>query len=241
MKLDNILNRFGVSSKKLLLILDLHRSVISGSIAVEFALPTASLFSRDIDIYSPRSHGNNIRALLMEQFGLVDVTRPRNPDYPPVPFLHEMYTLCNKHSRFHLMVSDDDNPLEPIAHFHSSVVINYISSSEAYYAYPDLTFNMRNIINSFSYIRVSRDTGNTDRAIDKYVRRGFATGAELHDWPEFTGHECGVHPSCPKTSRSFRDGFGYRLSLQDRAVHSFDSSERIEGESEIRWRLFPRV
>ncbi|KAG6896141.1 hypothetical protein C0992_010023 [Termitomyces sp. T32_za158] len=102
-----------------------------------------------------------------------------------------------------------DKPLEPMAGFHSTVVMNYIAADHIYCAYPNLTFNYLNMIN----MKAATNTRTLPfaKAILKYVDRGTC----MDEWELWRQQEYGIATAEARKFRSIDDGCGVRLQLHN--------------------------
>ncbi|KAG6889800.1 hypothetical protein C0992_004065 [Termitomyces sp. T32_za158] len=115
--------------------------------------------------------------------------------------------------RGNVFESVTDNPLEPMAGFHSTVVMNYIAADHIYCAYPNLTFNYLNVIN----MRAATNTRTLlfAKAILKYVDRGYAFRTCMDEWELWKHQEYRGVTAEARKFRSIDDGCGVRVQLHD--------------------------
>ncbi len=104
------------------------------------------------------------------------------------------------------MTCAGDSALPAIFEFHSTVVMNFISSHGLYCAYPHLTMAEQGIPSSSYFAETRSQTSR--RLLRKYRERGYVIEEKLDDHLSAVGHTCFVHPSCPLTIRTLYDGHG---------------------------------
>ncbi|KAG6806933.1 hypothetical protein H0H92_009532 [Tricholoma furcatifolium] len=238
-KLRRILKARGVDIDFIMPLLRRRKSIIAGSITLMLINPW-TFHSHDIDFYVPRSEATAFVDDLKSEYAVNVVFNTRDHSYIQVPGAYAVYTLRNGDVRFNVVVSWHENPLLPLTFFHSSVVFNYISATEVYVGYPQLTFAFRNIINAsvFRLAATDRTVDNQTMCLAKYFYRGYDYAAELFGWPEFSDHICRQHIECPKTTRAFQDGGGRRFLLHNLTSETIETAAVLFEHPELAWDLF---
>ncbi|KAF6765478.1 hypothetical protein DFP72DRAFT_1058062 [Ephemerocybe angulata] len=95
------------------------------------------------------------------------------------------------------VISCEKHPLVSIAHFHSTVSMNYIAHHGLVLLYPALTLRRAGLSNGGPW-----DTHiNAFQAIQKYQNLGYTITVVS----DVEGHCCGSDPSCPQAIRSLQD------------------------------------
>ncbi|KAG6907171.1 hypothetical protein DXG01_010257 [Tephrocybe rancida] len=236
--IHRVFSNLGVDTRRVLEILESTGSVISGSTVLAILNPW-TFKPGDLDVYVPRSAGTEVRVRFQTTYAvqIVPQVNDRFPLYGDLADIHDVITLRSESISINLIVSRTDNPLLPIFNFHSTVVMNFLSSTDLFCAYPDLTFNYLNLVN-MNVVGASGGVGDKlEESIAKYIRRGYDFNAYLTDWPGFNHHACMVHPACPSTLRFVSDGHGFRYWLHNLTTHDIGSAVDLEGEVKFGWKL----
>lgn len=201
---------FGITLDKLLHILRVTRSVVSGSLVYRL-LTHADFIPNDIDIYTPSSNIDYLLRLLQDECGYI-------LDYSINLYLDNfavahVYWLRNaRKSVINVMVTRGENALEAIFYFHSTGVMNSLSYTGIYCPWPRLTFDHRSLENTELYLRTVEGFDRGSRltsSFQKYCGRGVDIQRDLHLWDEFDEHTCRISPCCPATLRSLHDAHGF--------------------------------
>lgn len=208
-----VLTPFGIPIKDLFRILHRSNTVISGSLALHYMLPASARTwtPSDMDLYTNSDGFSKIKALLiMNGYDLVEeftgAQRPRPYGAPPVTYeigwgiKHIVKMRKGGHS-VDIIISRTASPLLPIFYFHSTAVMNFISSFGFFSAYPKLTSALISIVNPVTFPG-RNPTPRIHTCLNKYTDRGFTC---LH----IQGPGCGfvgcLRPACPEPLRSTRD------------------------------------
>lgn len=201
--LRDIVNRFGLSSVlSLWLTMENTCSVISGLYALLAIFP--GVFEpNDLDFYVPAS---NLDILLsyIQQNGYTLAASPAEYRYmsPSVLGVHRL--VCGALA-IDVVSMQGPDPLKAVVEFHSTLLMNAISSSGLVCLYASLTLRNVGIIN---YGLPSIPGVNGVAHFDKYRLRGFSLEESLEDLDDSLvedGHRCRVNPSCPSTIRTIHD------------------------------------
>ncbi|KAJ6460422.1 hypothetical protein DFH09DRAFT_832067, partial [Mycena vulgaris] len=112
-------------------------SIISGSLAI---LPfiDGDFTPNDLDIYVLEEHEVTILRTLEATFGYT-IDRTLSSSYTSIGLIIRFHWLQNGGKIINLMVIKGVDAVEAIYQFHSTVVMNFISGTGAYCAYPELT------------------------------------------------------------------------------------------------------
>ncbi|KAG6918484.1 hypothetical protein DXG01_014111 [Tephrocybe rancida] len=207
--IHRILRLMGLDPVPLLKLLRRTLSAIVGSSTL-LALNPWTFVPGDIDICVQRSRKKVVQLirgleseLHMKYVGskVWDV----NKAYPnSIGGVYGIAKLTYGGRHVHILISNS-GPLKPIFSFHSTCVMNFISSSYVFCAYPDLTFNFRNLINHDSVMGQGRMEKRVKACIDKYCERGYEVRGNTSAREEFDDHVCGSDPNCPRTPRALND------------------------------------
>jgi hypothetical protein len=92
----------------------------------------------------------------------------------------------NMEPRLVNIIAVEKNMIIPvISHFHSTAVMNIITGTGVTCVYPELTFNMRGVINRERYFSLSRlGLKKLEKCLDKYRARGFDLALGVNKWSD---------------------------------------------------------
>ncbi|KAG6877067.1 hypothetical protein C0992_010961 [Termitomyces sp. T32_za158] len=207
-----IIEGLGFDGHYILNLLADTNSVIGGS-AVLLVLNPWTFYPHDLDIFCPTGQiGTLLERLLCT--GLVDrATAPGiiRRCFPRMENIKSIEILRRGRRQVNLFESTTSNPLEQMANFHSTVVMNYIACDHIYCAYPTVTFNYRNMVNM--RCATSTKTVMFAQTIVKYVLRGYSFRTRIDEWTEGNAHTCFIDAACPATARRIADRYGVRIRL----------------------------
>ena len=196
--LQDVVDRHGLTS-----VLSLRRMmeatgcIISGSYAL-LAFHPGAFEAGDLDLYVPLdSRGAVIAYFERAGFSITEST----PDYaylsPTIRGLDRL-TSTRPTSAIDIVYTSGASPLKAIAEFHSTLLMNAITSSTAISFYPDLTLRRIGLTN-YGLPSVG------PAVFEKYRHRGFRIEGCLDLFDELEDHMCTVDRSCPSTTRSIHD------------------------------------
>lgn len=189
-------------------ILHTTKTIISGSTALTI-ISGGSFVPNDLDIYVPVSQEENLLALLETYFGFkVDAAISSDKLYNHNTELKSVRWLTvNEHGKkINVMTCTGDSAVMAIFSFHSTIVMNFISSYGIYCAYPGLTLSKQALPTSKYFGRMRAHVER--RCFRKYRERGYMIEESLDKHLLAERHTCFVHPSCPLTIRTIYDGHG---------------------------------
>ncbi|KAG6915534.1 hypothetical protein DXG01_011031 [Tephrocybe rancida] len=236
--IKRVFTNLGLNAAFVLEVLESTGSVVSGSTILAILNPW-TFKPNDLDLYVPHSAVNKVITLFVDNYG-VTIFSPKDvqgTDYGSLPDVQDVVTLRKDSIHINIIVSRSDNPLLPIFNFHSTVVMNFMTSTSIFCAYPELTFDYRNLVN-MNIVGTWGGLGDkVEGTIAKYIRRGYDFSAFVTDWPEFNTHLCGSHPACPSTLRFVTDGHGFQYWLHGMTDHEIGNVHDIEGEIKFGWKL----
>ncbi|KAJ7221908.1 hypothetical protein C8J57DRAFT_1253834 [Mycena rebaudengoi] len=210
-RIKETLELYVSSSAELLKILGKTRSIISGS--VPLAILTGGTFvPHDLDIYVPASQEETMLNLLELHFGCTSEASSNGEyaDQGEVSTIRWM-TSTDRSCKLNIMTCRGESAITPIFHFHSTLVMNFISVHGLYCAYPKLTGRKLGIPTG-SYFEKGPGSLHLDAALNKYRARGFefiAGPTTKADRP----HICYRESSCPRTIRTIYDGAGMFIGI----------------------------
>ncbi|KAG6875519.1 hypothetical protein C0992_003510 [Termitomyces sp. T32_za158] len=208
------LNAFSFSPVQFLLFLSANQSVIFGSFVLSLLLPAGSIVPTDIDIYVPVLNRAAVTDHLMRVYGYLLDPDPVFDAYDNDGDIVDIVRFRLQDRAIDVVLVRTNNVLVPITRFHSTPVMNFMSSTDIVCAYPELTFNRRGLINRASLAGRDSDRGWV-AALFKYCQRGFDLAFAPRRWAEFMRHTCKEDGYCPMTLRSFNDSTTFVFSIAE--------------------------
>ncbi|KAJ7654698.1 hypothetical protein DFH06DRAFT_993666 [Mycena polygramma] len=156
----------------------------------------------DLDIYTGRGGGFDVVQYLAKSGKYT--LKAESPTYDFAAGIGKVYTMRHHRTlkKINVIESLTKNPLDAIAHFHSTCVFGAWTASGFWHAYARLTFTGLTLT-SPSRLPLRDDIEQHRRIwriVRKYHDRGFSFTSE-HAPP----HTCGVDFDCPCTMRSSDD------------------------------------
>ena len=149
-------------------------AVISGSIALHFLLAAneTNWTPTDLDLYMPRANAQLLVSLLADHgYQVVHHGEVDNSPYTHSN-IHTMLSLSNGVHKIDIVISKRVAAAAPIFQFHSTIVMNFVSPSRYFCAYPALTFRGLSMVNP-GPLYVGRHRRNVFSVIAKYQDCGF--------------------------------------------------------------------
>lgn len=132
-----------------------------------------------------------------------------------------------------IVESIDSTAIRPIIGFYCTAIMNFVSATTVFCAYPDLTFRLRsmsNYIGSTSFPHFLPYPLPIRQGMRKYLERGFQFAHSAIAWAHDSSHTCASDPLCPHTLRSMSDGqcmfFEHKPSTATVPAHSSPSHHR---------------
>ena len=181
---------------------NLH-AVVSGSAALHLMLaPKATSWTpHDLDIYVSYRHEISIYARMLD-FGYVVVQEQDADETLYIDsFIKQVITFFDGTRKVQIMLTKTSTAFAPIFEFHSTAVMNFVSPSHLFSAYPDLTLNGLSMINPgtvyFGHFNIS-----VADALRKYRSRGFRYV------------NCNALGGCSSQGRTLTDSKGFWLSMK---------------------------
>ena len=172
-------------------------AVISGSTALA-VLFRGDFVPQDLDIYVNDKGLAGIPIFLVNHGYRIVTPRPRYALEKKYPGSKIIVTLKHDDGEKIDVIGTTDRVLATITDFHSTVVMNYISSYGIVSLYPEWTMRKNGLANGRNI---------PWKILAKYGARGFNmayTTAELAKYD--ANHVCGEHICCPKLKRYLQDG-----------------------------------
>ncbi|KAH7906346.1 hypothetical protein BJ138DRAFT_1117666 [Hygrophoropsis aurantiaca] len=232
---DNHLAKFVTSPTYLLHAMRITSSVISGSFALAMLLPAADVAwgVADLDIYTNfKSYHRLIIYLLREGYTIRSTTRRHSPVCYSNSAIRKVMTLDKQTRSIDVIISAFKDSTIPIFHFHSTIVMNYVSADSLFSAYPRLTSQYRALVNPLSLPQ--SHVNGPSCAMEKYRHRGF----RIPTWSERNTpgdpHTCENNMSCPRQIRATHDRGSLRLELD---IANVTDTADNEGNKVVLWRF----
>ncbi|KAI6094778.1 hypothetical protein EDD17DRAFT_1497039 [Pisolithus thermaeus] len=140
-------------------------AVISGSMALHFLLPRLGMpwMPGDLDLYVPQIMSMLMLSHLMAQDFQLVTEGDDNEPYTPSNEVHVVH-LTNGKCRIDIVVSGMASALSPIFHFHSTAVMNFMSTNTVFCCYPRLTLQHLSLVNVGALCN-GEDTDDLSRAV----------------------------------------------------------------------------
>jgi hypothetical protein len=169
----------------------------------------------DLDIYVPTSQDDTMLTIAKRQLRFREFAYTTSA-YNINSSIKKIHHLRKKGKRMNLVVVKGEEPTVAIFQFQSTVVMNYLSASEIYCAYPSLTMHRLSVVNVPVLIRESQRPGGRDRiysCLEKYFARGISFKSDVKQFNGHTHHNCHTDAECPLTIRTNFDEKGLRATL----------------------------
>lgn len=237
-----ILRNFVHDPSYFLNLLRITNSVISGSVAL---LPfiRRPFKPNDLDIYVPKDFVDAFIAPLRVKFGYKKCRPTAIPGKIKKSYANASLARIDRIFWFqrggrsvNVMAVAGKNAVVPIFSFHSTAVMNFISSYGCYCAYPHLTLKSLSLINTQGKL-----SHTAAKAVKKYKGRGIRSSLTLSSWKAFDSHECMRSNSCPQAFRSLYDqgGLFRRFGEVTEQPTSRTSLVRYNESHSVVWMLQP--
>lgn len=157
-----VIGQYFSDTSSFLTVLGEEHAVVSGSAVLQMMLSVS--FERriggdlgwkvgDMDIYVPLPDGSDDSPRLMryiidkEGYKVVKKEKKRIGPYLPYAEIKDTVTLAKGANTIDLIISATRFSISPIFRFHSTVVMNFMTGTAIFSAYPNLTCRMRGNIN----------------------------------------------------------------------------------------------
>lgn len=187
-------------------------SIISGSFALSVFVPSRrdGWKANDMDIYSNPDLYRELMSFL-QSVGYQEQTDPvyRSIErYLDRPGIREVHKLVHRDSSrtIDLIVTTSVFVEGPIFRYHSTAVMNWITGSGFFSAYPQLTAKRRSLLNPLTFVFPDVPPRHVVKCLTKYAKRGFSLRLRPSAWAD-DAHSCRRSPICPHTLRSTTDTY----------------------------------
>ncbi|KAJ7720713.1 hypothetical protein B0H16DRAFT_1227641, partial [Mycena metata] len=197
--------------------------IVSGSTAL-LMITDLDFQPGDIDIYVPESQEDTAIALALKNHSF-SLTKSMKPPYENNTAIKTVHWLKKDEKKMNIMVVKGENAVLAIFQFHSTVVMNFLSSTGVYCAYPSLTLSNRALPNLPIMLREIAAEGRCRDCYDKYRNRGITFEIDPRNFDPQLEHHCYRDSNCPMTFRTTRDTRGQYVELFPRS----------QLESEMEW------
>lgn len=204
MRFVHALKLFGLHPNDFAHILHMHHAIVSGSFALHIFDRSGAWSPKDLDLYVPFHRVNHIVNRLRAH-GYIPVGPPHKGN-SRITYRHTIASvtkLTNSNHFINIVESSTHSSISPVFQFHLTVVMNYISSSRVFSAYPTLTTQRRSMINHIHY-KDNSPTNGLVACYAKYISRGYDLRATLKGWADAEGskHCCQHLFDCPHRIRT---------------------------------------
>ncbi|TEB27296.1 hypothetical protein FA13DRAFT_1712673 [Coprinellus micaceus] len=229
-RVHDTLLRFRLSPSKTLRMMRQTKTVISGSAALK-VIDACQWEANDVDFYCPKEEIRNVLSWFeRHRYHVVHscksysfTTAAHDPSggrytTPEVLFvqlnanncIETVFTLRNELSgdKINVIQSRSSSAVAPIAFFHSTIVMNFISSDTVVCGYPSLTLRGQGLMNAQTMPPL-RAVKREVSAVAKYQRRGYTFIQGRNEDPTF-------NPDDPHRNRSWTDRHSLRMEFRGR-------------------------
>ncbi|TEB33496.1 hypothetical protein FA13DRAFT_1789933 [Coprinellus micaceus] len=194
-RVNDIIEDFHLDPALVLKMMDTTGTIISGSAALQAVSPRLNWKAGDVDFYCGVDVIDAVLLCFKRQSYEVVNTHPAPYAYKkfytfgarnalPSNFearfranscIENVFTLSHTPSALTINVIQSRSPASatPLAFFHSTLVMNFVSAGGVACAYPDLTLNSLGLMNFQSMPPVQHVHIRDVRAVDKYQSRGY--------------------------------------------------------------------
>ncbi|KAI6148021.1 hypothetical protein BKA82DRAFT_103094, partial [Pisolithus tinctorius] len=125
--------------------------IISGSSALHFLLPKkeTTWAPHDLDLYTTQRNVNFLLCTLkLQDYHMIYVNTVNNIHYYNSHVV-TVFTLTQEGCKINIIISASLTTISPIFHYHSMVLMHFISHNCVFCAYPELTLHQHSFINPF--------------------------------------------------------------------------------------------
>lgn len=184
-------------------------AVISGSTALAVLL-RGEFVPQDLDIYVNAKGLAGMISFLTNHGYQVVTPRPHYAHEKKYLGSKIIMTLKRDDGEKIDVIGTTDHVLATITQFHSTIVMNYISSHGIVSLYPEWTMRGNGLVTK---------TNTPWRTVDKYRARGFKIAYTVAELAKYNAnHDCGEDICCPKTKRHLRDGLSLFIPFDDKGA-----------------------
>ncbi|KAJ7764354.1 hypothetical protein B0H16DRAFT_1239364, partial [Mycena metata] len=146
------------------------RGVVSGSVAL-LMVSNLTFSPGDLDIYIPASQDQTALGMAQKRLGF-DLRRSSARTYDNNLEIKRVHVLVKGTKKLNLITTKGENAISAIFQFHSTIVMNALTSGGLYCAYPSLTLRHKGVANLTSLLRDTSYSTRTRSCYDKYRSRG---------------------------------------------------------------------
>ncbi|KAG6849243.1 hypothetical protein H0H93_010125 [Arthromyces matolae] len=179
-------------------------AVISGSSALSVINPS-TFQPGDLDLYVSWEYTQVLLDRLTNTYQMTIIPRPSVPKYEEHPGpISAVYTL--QHGVHKVDIIESRNyAMMPIFSFHSTAVMNCITSTSLFCAYPHLTSTYRNLASWAFEPMVDEFIARRQAKLDKYAAYGYEAQWDLEAWEDMNNSESLYHANHQFSWRSAQD------------------------------------
>ncbi|KAJ2917597.1 hypothetical protein MD484_g2750, partial [Candolleomyces efflorescens] len=223
-RLDRKLRHWGLKARSLLRLLEGTQSLISGSFFFLVTSEEVAYETGDIDMYTVEDYYLIVIEYLKSK-GYTSIKKIRLGYRTTLDAVSTIYELYNHGGRKINVVVSVGMAVLPILHFHSTLVMNYIS----YHGLVCLYETTMHAIGLMNYNQPFPEV--IQQCVQKYVSRGYTMSMRLED-----PHECGEDSCCPQTIRSLFDSHVLHIRFKGYQDIPVKQLRRSEANHAV-WRL----
>ncbi|KAJ7715120.1 hypothetical protein B0H16DRAFT_1340234 [Mycena metata] len=188
------------------------RSIVSGSAAL-IMVSDLEFVPGDLDIYTPLSQEEPALAIVQRNMGFETVSSWMPRGYSNNAAICKVHRLVKGRKSVNVIIVQGEDPTAAVFHFHSTVVMNYLSAFGLYCAYPSLTLSDTGVMNLPVVLRDVRARTNAEDCYEKYRTRGVTMVNDVRKLSGHARHECRRDAECPHTLRSTVDELGLHAEI----------------------------
>ncbi|KAJ7028871.1 hypothetical protein C8F04DRAFT_1118265 [Mycena alexandri] len=218
--------RFEVNPQDVLDMLRTTRGVVSGSAAL-LMVSDLNFEPGDLDIYVPASQDQTALVLADKRLGY-ELRRSSARMYGNNKDIKRVHVLTKGRNKLNIITTKGENAVAAIFQFHSTVVMNMLTPSGLYCAYPTLTLKQRGVANLPALLKDASASNKARECYEKYRRRGIQIVNDVTKIPGFAHHECFTAAECPLTTRHTSDGKGLYVEIFKQETHERERREADE-------------
>ncbi|KAJ7019259.1 hypothetical protein C8F04DRAFT_975950 [Mycena alexandri] len=188
------------------------RSIVSGSAAL-LMVSELEFVPGDLDVYTPLSQEEAALAIVQGSMGFDKVSSWMPHGYCSNAAICKVHRLAKARKSINLIIVQGEDPAAAVFHFHSTIVMNYLSGFGLYCAYPGLTLLDAGVMNLPVVLRDVRARGSAEECYEKYRDRGVTMVNDVKKLSGHGRHDCRRDAECPHTVRSTVDELGLYVEL----------------------------
>ncbi|RXW13796.1 hypothetical protein EST38_g12058 [Candolleomyces aberdarensis] len=238
-RVNRQLSKFGMPVPETLDMMQAHKAVLSGSVAV--LIVEGGLFiPGDLDIFVPKGTMEEIHKFVVgsTQYtqtgqGTSQWSEPTAGSLTGYDSSHEtgivdvrIYAHQDSRKIINVIETSLDISTSAVMLFHTTFVMSFVTWNAIVSAYPLTTSKGEGLLNSYQ----QEEKPRVKTCLDKYKTRGFTIADSCESWKP--GHLCGTHGYCGRTIRKISDPTTMRICFTEWSNKDADVIDRG-----MEWRL----